>query len=105
MEASMPGYKNITIRVDVDSTLFAEIQRRRVTCKSWSGATQDLLNEGWHTLLLQQVAEKAVKDSKKPVKQNQSPQINREYVRRLEALLALFICDEKHPRYQENNID
>ena len=96
----MPKYKNITIRVDMDSTLFAEIQRRRATCKSWGGATQDLLNEGWHTLLLQQVAEKAVKAAKKTAKQDHLPHINREYVRRLEALLA--ICME-HSRYLENN--
>lgn len=98
----MPKYKNITLRVDTDSTLYTEIQRRKLTCKSWGGATHDLLNEGWHTLLLQQVAEKAVKASKK---KSHPPQINQEYVRRLEALLALFLRDEKHPRYKENTID
>ena len=92
----MPEYKNITIRIPKNGSLYQEVNRRREEGNgSWGPAVQDLLNEGWHTLLLQRVASTAVNRANAP----QAPQISPAYVKELETALANFLTMDVHPRY------
>lgn len=104
----MAENKTFTIRVPKDSTLYDEIVRRReATDGPWATVVQELLTEGWHTILLQRFAEDTLSSQQKEefIKYQERTRISREYVRHLETLLASYMTQETHPRYQEKDRD
>ena len=98
----MPEYKNITIRIPKDGSLFQEINRRRLEGNgSWAPAAQSLLSEGWHTLLLQRVSSR-INGPQTSTQTSGLVLCDPHYVNQLETMLASFLTKETHPRYKED---
>lgn len=85
--------KSITIRVDMNSSLYAEIlKRKEETGKPWATITQEILVEGWSTMVLQNMTRSIIEVN------NVKEKDNSEYVLRLEGLLMTFLKSTTHPR-------